>query len=212
MRVTNDQTLLFIGDSLTDCGRTGPFAPFGQGYVAILRAMLLSRHPQLRLRFINKGVNGDTIRDLAHRWREDVLDEKPEHLFILIGINDVWRSFSAPENQAFHVPQREFHTTYEDLIRVSRQAGIRSICACGCFFVEPRSDEPMRRMCEEYNQATKEAIEKSSLQYIDLQAEIDRLLEHQHPMAIASDRVHLNPHAHFAIAEKLYNFIALEKL
>ncbi len=46
MQVQDGQTLLFIGDSITDCGRRGLEAPLGDGYVNLFSDMLLHNiHP-----------------------------------------------------------------------------------------------------------------------------------------------------------------------
>ena len=39
----------------------------------------------------NRGVGGNTIRNLQHRWQVDCLDLKPDHLVVKIGINDINR-------------------------------------------------------------------------------------------------------------------------
>src|SRR5689334_13593891 len=93
MLLTAHQKILLIGHSITDAGRRGPAAPYGEGYVAMVRNFLLARYPQLGLTFANRGVSGDTVRDLDARWERDVIAERPDWLSIGIGINDVWRAF-----------------------------------------------------------------------------------------------------------------------
>jgi lysophospholipase L1-like esterase len=204
MKIETGQILLFIGDSITDAGRTGQFPPFGQGWMAMLRSMVMARCPGLVLKFVNKGVSGHTVLDLERRWETDVLQEKPDHLFVMIGINDVWRNFAAGEQRAFHVPLDHFRETYAWLVRQSQEAGIGSIHLLSCFFVEPNRDEPMRAMCDRYNAAVAQLAEENGCAFIDTQEAIDRLLTHQHPMVIAADRVHPNPHGHQAVAEAVY--------
>ncbi len=201
MKLESGQTLLFIGDSITDAGRTGQFPPFGQGWVNFLRAAVLARRPELTLKFVNKGVSGNTVRDLERRWEGDVVAEKPDHLFIKIGINDVARNFAAGELREFHVPLEEFLGIYRKLIEEARGAGVGRIWLLGCFFVEPNREEPMRAMCDRYNEAVAELAGETGAGFVDVQGEFDRLLAHQHPMAIAPDRVHPNPHGHVVIAE-----------
>lgn len=207
MEIKSGQTLLFIGDSITDAGRTGQFPPFGQGWMSLLRSMVLSRKPELVLKFVNQGVSGNTVRDLAARWEEDVLRENPDHLFIMIGINDVWRRFAAGEQREFHVPLAEFVSVYRELIHRAKTAGIESVRLVGGFFVEPNRSESMREMCDHYNQAVAALAEETGSVFVDVQATIDRLLVHQHPMVIAVDRVHPNPHGHLAVAETIYEAV-----
>jgi lysophospholipase L1-like esterase len=84
---------LFVGDSVTDCGRTF-FAPdvgageLGAGWVRIVAGTLGRREPE-RHSFLNAGVSGDRVGDLLERWDRDVVDHAPEVLTILIGVNDV---------------------------------------------------------------------------------------------------------------------------
>jgi len=101
MRLTKNQKLLFIGDSITDCGRTQPvgeglFEALGRGYVAQVDALLGATYPQLGIRVVNMGTSGHTVRDLAARWERDVLAQRPDWLAVMIGINDVWRQFDSP--------------------------------------------------------------------------------------------------------------------
>jgi lysophospholipase L1-like esterase len=39
--------------------------------------------------FINRGISGQTTPQMVHRFRQDVLDLKPEKVVILAGINDI---------------------------------------------------------------------------------------------------------------------------
>jgi acyl-CoA thioesterase I len=86
-------TFAFAGDSTTDCGRTF-FDPdvgaghLGDGWVRIVAALLGHRRPG-RDRFLNAGVSGDRVADLAARWERDVVPHRPEVLTVLIGVNDV---------------------------------------------------------------------------------------------------------------------------
>jgi len=53
------QTLLFTGDSITDCGRPRPISPWevglGNGYVSQAAALLAAHRPEITLRIINTG-------------------------------------------------------------------------------------------------------------------------------------------------------------
>ena len=84
--------ILFQGDSITDGGRQKTGSDYnhimGQSYAYILAAMIGALHPERNLTFINRGVGGNRVTDLAARWQADTLDLKPNFLSILIGIND----------------------------------------------------------------------------------------------------------------------------
>ena len=211
MKMQPEEKILFIGDSITDCDRREPeFAPFGGGYVQLFRSLLQWRHPSWRVRIVNRGENGNTIRDLESRWETDVLAEQPDRLVVAIGINDVWRGFSAPESLESQVPLEEYESIYRELIRVSQESGIQGVCLATPFFVEPNSEEPMRALCDRYGEVVRELADELFLDLADFQMTIDRLLREQHPFMIAADRVHLEPHGHLALAETLYDTLCGE--
>jgi lysophospholipase L1-like esterase len=84
--------ILFQGDSITD-GNRGRNEDlnhiYGHGYVYLIASRLGLDHPAKQYKFINKGISGNRVVDLYARWDEDTLQEKPDVLSILIGINDI---------------------------------------------------------------------------------------------------------------------------
>ena len=137
------QTILFIGDSITDAGRRVEAPPYGRGYVAYCRSLLLARYPELGLQIHNRGIGGNTVRDLQARWNEDVLALRPDWLSVKIGINDVWRRFGGDPHQA--VPLNEYVVTLRELLlRARDRAGARLI-VMEPYVIESDPDEPMRR-------------------------------------------------------------------
>ena len=48
-----------------------------------------TEYTEKRVRFLNRGINGNRIRDLKNRWQKDCLKLEPDVVSILIGINDV---------------------------------------------------------------------------------------------------------------------------
>jgi acyl-CoA thioesterase-1 len=114
-----NDTLLFQGDSITDCGRdyTDP-ASLGRGYASISSAFLQALHPHLNLTCLNRGISGHRTRDLLDRWDEDCLQLKPDVLSLLIGINNVWRRYDSNDPTANDI----FATEYRELLNRTRAA------------------------------------------------------------------------------------------
>lgn len=81
------QTLLFVGDSITDGGGRGPFVPLGDVYPRMASDLITVRYPAHRLQVINVDIDGDTVHNLANRWADDVIRHRPNRLFMKIGIN-----------------------------------------------------------------------------------------------------------------------------
>lgn len=106
--------ILFQGDSITDGNRGRSEDPnhiLGHGYAFIIAARWGSEFPGRRLTFLNRGISGNTVRDLAGRWKADTLDLKPDLLSILIGINDL-----------AGVPAEEYEATYDRLLEETSRA------------------------------------------------------------------------------------------
>ena len=121
MLLRKNEKLIMIGDSVTDVGRARPvgeglFNAHGAGYPALVDALLRSSYPELNLRTVNMGTDGNTVRDLQARWQTDVLDLKPDWVSVLIGINDVWRQFDQPHMPETHVLPPEYERTLDALI------------------------------------------------------------------------------------------------
>lgn len=84
--------VLFQGDSITDGNRgrnEDPNHILGHGYAFVIAAASGAARPEKNYVFLNRGISGNKISDLAARWSADTLALKPDVLSILVGINDV---------------------------------------------------------------------------------------------------------------------------
>ncbi len=87
------KTILFQGDSITDCGRSREVASnVGNGYAVLVKAHLGYENPG-EYDFYNRGISGNRIVDLYARIKADIINLKPDYMSILIGVNDVWHEF-----------------------------------------------------------------------------------------------------------------------
>lgn len=119
MKLQAGQTLLFQGDSITDCHRTrGDDHSLGQGYAMMAAARLGAAYPHLGLRCLNRGISGNRVPDLLARWQEDCLDLRPDHLSLLIGINDTWRRYDSNDP----TPAAQYAAHYRELLTLTRRA------------------------------------------------------------------------------------------
>ena len=203
-----DESLLVVGDSITDCGRMRPVGEgksgaLGDGYVSMFDAMLQVEHPELRVRVVNMGVSGDTTRELKARWQRDVLDLHPGRVVLLIGTNDAWRNYNRPYLKESHIDEAEYAANLEELIQATLPS-VKSMTLMTPFYLEPLREDELRARMDQFGAIVKETARRHGLVCVDSQAAVDRLLEHMHSSAIAWDRVHPNAVGHFALAEALY--------
>lgn len=193
------QRIVFVGDSITDCECRGLHAPYGNGYVSLVRAFTAARHPGTRLEWFNRGVSGDTVRHLAARWDSDVVGAQPDWLSVMIGINDVWRAFDGYPEAA--VPLGEFERTLRALVR-------RAVDATGCrlvladpYLVEPDREEPQRAASDRYAVVVGELAAEFGAVHVATQRAFDDVLAVSAPGDWATDRIHPGLPGHAVIAE-----------
>lgn len=202
------QKVLFIGDSITDCGRRDAAAPYGGGYVNLVRSFAIARYPELGLAFANRGVGGDTVRHLDQRWQRDVIEERPDWLSVKIGINDVWRTFGANAHEA--VPIDEYEEIYRRLLRQAvKETGCRLIVA-EPYVIEPDPSDPMRQHMDEFGRIARSLAEEFGAVIVRTQEAFDVALESTSPSDWAHDRVHPNIEGHAVIAQAFLRAIGFE--
>lgn len=214
VRIDPGTRLLFVGDSVTDCGRLRPVgegspAALGEGYVAAVDAALGRLHPERPVRIINMGVSGNTVRDLASRWDADVTALAPDWLAVLIGINDVWRQFDGADSAEAVMPD-EFRRTYGSLIARTRPR-VRRLVLMTPFYVQGERRDPMRRRMDEYGAIVRELAGAHDALLVDTQAAMDRALARSDFAAIAGDRVHPTRAGHEIIARAFLRAIGVTR-
>ena len=94
LKLNYRDTVLFIGDSLTHGGRGNCMDCnhiLGHGYQELVCAQLAYDNLENMPRFVNKGISGQTMVQIAARWDEDVLKYKPAVVSLLAGVNDISR-------------------------------------------------------------------------------------------------------------------------
>ncbi|GAB6988852.1 SGNH/GDSL hydrolase family protein [Paenibacillus pini] len=216
MKLNTNDTLLFIGDSITDCGRNRPvgeggFGQLGNGYVAQVDALLHAVYPERNIRILNTGISGNTVRDLKQRWQEDVLDLKPDWLSIMIGTNDVWRQFDQPLNPAYHVYLTEYEQTLKELLALTRPL-LKGLILMTPYYLEPNEDDPMRATMDVYRSAMRNIADEFDAILVDTQAAFDAISEHVYlsSLAIGWDRVHPGQRGHMTLAREFLKAIQFE--
>ncbi len=208
MLFSPNQKIVLIGDSITDCNRRGGDAPYGSGYVSMVRNLLLARYPELQLRFVNRGVGGDTTRNLQARWRRDVLQERPDWLSVKVGINDVWRAFGDNAHEA--VPLAEYRATLDRLLTEAREVTGTRLILMEPYMIEPDGGQPMRAQMDRYGAAVRELAAAHGAVLVRTQAAFDAVLLHSRPADWADDQIHPGAPGHAVIALAFLRAIGFE--
>ncbi|MCM3411519.1 SGNH/GDSL hydrolase family protein [Metabacillus litoralis] len=203
MKLKQNQKLLFIGDSITDCERVKPegeglFNALGKGYVSYIDGLLQAVYPELGIRVVNKGISGNTVRDLKNRWQKDVLEQKPDWLVIMIGINDVWRQFDTPFIKEGHVYLDEYRDTLRRLVTETK-AHVKDIVLMTPFYIENNEQDQMRHLMDQYGLVVKTIAEETNCLFVNTQEAFQVVLKELYPAALAWDRVHPSAAGHMVL-------------
>jgi lysophospholipase L1-like esterase len=133
--------ILFQGDSITDGNRgrtTDPNHILGHGYQFIIASEFAGQFPELNLTFINRGVSGNKVSDLAARWQKDTLDVHPDVLSVLIGVNDV----NAGMRDTNRVSAERFESDYDSILAQARAANPQlKLVLCEPFILPGRANQ-----------------------------------------------------------------------
>ncbi len=204
MKIGKHSKLVMIGDSITDAGRAHPAGEglggaLGSGYVSLVDALLGSAYPELGIRVVNMGTGGHTVRDLEARWQRDVLDQNPDWLSVMIGINDVWRQFDSPTRPEGHVLPDEYERTLDGLL-IQTRPQVKNIVLLTPFYIEPNRADAMRARMDEYGAIVRRLSETHGTLFVDTQAAFDAVLTSLYPATLGWDRVHPSLTGHMVLA------------
>lgn len=210
-KLKNGETLLFIGDSITDCDRRDDrHRPLGWGYVHMVSDMLTIREPQKKITVLNHGVGGDTAANLHSRWADDALALNPDWLSIKIGINDLNQTLSGQGD----LPPEKFEENYDFILAQT----VKRLPNCKLLLIDP-----FFMSCDTLEDSYRARVLKTLPGYIDVvhrmrrkyktrQVKTHDLFQKQlkhHPRSVfGHEPVHPNPTGHLLIAEAVYNALS----
>ncbi len=207
------KTILFQGDSITDCGRARKEAdniflksyykmtkktPMGNGYPALISSELKGEYS-----FINRGVGGDRILDVYARIVRDIIKLKPDYMSILVGVNDVWHGFDWNNGTEIWRYKKVYNILLEELAAELPEMKI--------MIMEPfilkgtatadRQDQPdrysqFRKSIDEVAEISKKLADKHDLKFIPLQKIFDEEAKNVPAEALLSDGVHPTEKGH----------------
>jgi acyl-CoA thioesterase I len=185
------QTILFIGDSITDCGRRDDDPDFlGDGYVRLVAQRLSGR------RVINAGVSGNRAVDLRDRWDIDVVQQRPEILTVFVGINDTWRRYDENDPTSAASFEADYRACLADLGGATTLILVEP-------FVLPVTEE--QEHWHEDLDDKREVVARLTVEYgarfLPLQSLLAAAAEDHGAEALAQDGVHPSALGHRVIAD-----------
>ncbi|MHB0946339.1 MAG: SGNH/GDSL hydrolase family protein [Sedimentisphaerales bacterium] len=211
LKIKSGETILFIGDSITDCGRRAENSPLGNGYVKLFSDLISIREPAKKIDIINKGIGGDRVTGLRNRWSDDVLRNKPDWLSIKIGINDL-HSFLM--NMPEMVSPKVFEQAYDDILAGTK----KTLLKCKILLIEPfyisieKSSSSFKfevlKLLPKYINVVRAMSRKYKTRLVRTQDIFANLLKHYEADKFCPEPVHPNQTGHLVIAEAVYKVLS----
>lgn len=203
------QHILFVGDSITDCYRLDMHKPFGNGFASIVQSFINARYPELHLTWTNTGISGNTIRDMANRWEDDVIAMNPDWLILMVGANDCSRRYN-PERIHEAVYADEYAATMRSLLR-------RAVASCSCriailepFVIEANDNDQRLQDTRELCSLARDVAAEMNALSVHTQELFDHVLKSTAASDWSPDRVHPNMAGHSLIAMGLLRELGFE--
>lgn len=201
-RLEKGQKVVFIGDSITDCGRRDVAPPLGNGYVKFVADLIAIRYPSLSVTIVNKGVSGNTAADLRERWHDDVLVLKPDWVSVLIGINDVHRTL---RNEPTAVPPDRYEQLYRECLTLMKERTNAQIVLMEPFYISTDTETnswrtQVLRALEDYRKIVRKLADEFGAIFVPLHDLFQEQLRYRPADMFCPEPVHPNAVGHLLIA------------
>lgn len=217
------KTILFQGDSITDCGRVRnkeknilekwrnkilKKTHLGGGYPALVSSELSSVCPD-EYEFYNRGVSGDRVPDVYARIVRDIIKIRPDYLSILVGVNDVWHGLDFNNGTGAERYERVYNLLIEE---IKAELPDIKIMILEPFVLEGPATANRKGQPQRYERFRGEVIEmakiaesvadKHSLKFVPLQEILDEAATKCKPADLLSDGVHPTAKGHKLIKKE----------
>jgi lysophospholipase L1-like esterase len=203
-KLQKGDTILFLGDSIT-AGGVGP-----KGYITIIKNTLNEKHPDLGLKFIGAGISGNKVPDLQKRVEKDVVDKKPNVVFIYIGINDVWHGL---DNPAKGTPPDKYEAGLKEVIGKITAGGAKVIL-CTPTVIGEKGDGSNKAdaKLDEYADISRKVAKELKVPVCDLRKEFvayekEHNKDNKEKGVLTGDTVHLNDAGNKVVAEAMLKML-----
>lgn len=190
--------VVFFGDSITQMGINKG------GYINLIEEKLTNKGIADKYELIGAGIGGNKVYDLYLRLEEDVLDKKPDIVFIYIGINDVWHKTSGIGTDI-----KKYEQFYSAIIKKIKNAGAKVVlCTPTVIGEKLNNGNPQDADLNAYAEVVRHLAELNNCSLVDLRRVFITTLEKENPSnkeqgVLTNDRVHLNEKGNNLVAEEM---------
>lgn len=218
MTLRPGSTVMFTGDSITDCQRRESEDGLGFGYPLRIAGEWGLRHPDRPVTWLNTGIGGHKVSDLEARWQTDVLAAGPDVVSILVGVNDMGWHTLEPEGRV--ITADEFGAGYERLLAPLAEAGTRivliepfllpvdGVIEAGAALIGDKEREEWRADLDPKIQVVRELARTHGAHLLAADSMFAELAATTGPGYWSVDGVHPSPAGHAALAAAWLRLVA----
>jgi lysophospholipase L1-like esterase len=195
--------VIFFGDSITQAG------VLPKGYITMISQTIEKQGLKDKFELIGAGISGNKVYDLFLRLEDDVLNKKPDLVFIYIGVNDVWHKSTFGTG----TDPDKFVKFYQAIINKIQANGAKVVlCTPAAIGERTDSSNSQDGDMNHYSNLIRDLAKKNNLGLVDLRKEfMDYNLknnpENKEKGILTTDRVHLNEVGNQFVADKMLPFI-----
>ena len=189
--------VIFFGDSITQAG----VKP--NGYITRIGELLTGKNLGSKYELIGAGIGGNKVYDLYLRLESDVLEKKPDAVFIYVGVNDVWHKTTSGTG----TDPDKFVRFYQALIDKIKASGAK-VVLCTPAVIGEKNDfsNPQDGDMNHYSNLIRKLAENNSLPLVDLRKaflayDLANNATNKDSGILTTDRVHLNDLGNNTVAE-----------
>ena len=200
--------VVFFGDSITQA------AVETNGYITVLKNILGKQGKGGAYELVGAGISGNKVPDLQARLKKDVLDRKPELVFIYIGINDVWH-FEHPccKDNGGGTPKAAFEAGLKDIITQVKATGAKVVLCTPTVIGEAKAGtNPQDKMLDDYAAISRRVAAQTGSKLCDLRVSFQEYLRKNNGQnldknLLTTDGVHLNNAGNQLVAKQMLAFL-----
>ena len=204
-RAEDEMKILFQGDSITDGNRYKDEASrwdlnhqIGHSWAYMVTGKLMGEYPR-RYACVNRGVSGDNVLKLRDRWQRDAVDERPDVMMLLTGVNDCSAVVRG------ELTEEDYGKIYRDLLRAVKEASpdARFILLEPFLFSE---DESRVRIMDGLRASVRDIASETGSVFVPLQEEFSRRAREDGEKYWLWDGVHPTEAGHWVIARRVLEY------
>ncbi|WP_105617723.1 SGNH/GDSL hydrolase family protein [Vallitalea okinawensis] len=203
--VNKEKIILFQGDSITDAGRKREDDyDLGTGYAMMAASMFSATSPEKNVKFLNRGISGNRVKDLKFRWKEDCINLNPDIISILIGINDCWRRYDSNDPTT----TVQFKDDYRYILQQLKDKTKAEIILCEPFVLPTPDDrKKWREDLDPKINVVRELAREFGTHLLPLDGIFNQVSVYKDPDFWAPDGVHPSNAGHALIAKEWLNLL-----